>query len=101
MSSDVPKLQRYVRQLVVMSKLRNLQDSTLQTIETMPFEFDIEDDVIYQRGRKEGIEQGIEKKREEMIKEMLRDGALSLEKIAAYADVSLDYVNRLQQKLTR
>ena len=97
MSSDVPKLQRYVRQLVVMSKLRNLQDSTLQTIETMPFEFDIEDDVIYQRGRKEGIE----KKREEMIKEMLRDGALSLEKIAAYTHVSLDYVNRLQQKLTR
>lgn len=93
MSQDIPKLQRYVRQLVVMSKLRNLQDSTLQTIETMPFEFDIETDVIYQRGKKEG--------KEEMVSMMLRDGALSLEKIAAYANVSVDYVKQLQQKLTR
>ena len=92
MSSDLPKLQRYVRQLVVMSKLRNLQDSTLQTIETMPFDFDIEDDVIYQRGRKE--------EKEKIVSEMLRDGALPVEKIASYAGVSLDYVQQLQQKLT-
>ena len=92
MSQDVAKLQRYVRQLVVMSKLRNLQGSTLQTIETMPFEFDIETDVIYQRGKQEG--------REEMINEMLRDGALPLEKIAAYAGVSVDDVKQLQQQLT-
>ena len=101
MSQDTAKLQRYVRQLVVMSKLRNLQDDTLQTIETMPFEFDIETDVIYQRGKKEGIEQGEERKRDGMITEMLRDGALSLEKIATYANVSIDHVKQLQQKLTR
>lgn len=59
----------------------------------MPFEFDIETDVIYQRGKKEG--------KEEMVSMMLRDGALSLEKIAAYANVSVDYVKQLQQKLTR
>ena len=102
-SQDVSKLQRYVRQLVVMAKLRNLQDNTLQTIEKMPIEFDIETDVIYQRGKKEGIEKGIEKgvekNRDGMIMEMLRDGALSLEKIAAYAHVSTDYVKQLQQKL--
>lgn len=91
-SQDVSKLPRYVRQLVVMSKLRNLQNNTLQHIETMPFEFDIESDVVYQRGKEEG--------KEEMINEMLRDEALPLEKIATYASVSIDYVKQLQQKLT-
>ena len=90
-SKDTLKLQRYVRQLVVMSKLRNLQNRTLQNIEKMPIEFDIEDDVIYQRGKKE--------EREEMITEMLRDGALSTEKIAAYAKVPVEYVQQLRQAL--
>ena len=57
----------------------------------MPFEFDIESDIVYKRGRQE--------ERDEMIAEMLRDGALSLEKIAAYAHVSVDYVRQIQQKL--
>ncbi|MGB3780094.1 MAG: hypothetical protein WA960_17145 [Tunicatimonas sp.] len=102
-SQDTTKLQRYVRQLVVMSKLRNLQEETLLNIEKMPFDFDIETDVIYQRGKQEGIERGIERgveeKRDRMIVEMLRDGALSLEKIAVYASVSIDYVKELQQQL--
>ena len=102
-SQDTLKLQRYVRQLVIMSKLRNLENSTLQNIEKMPIEFDIENDVIYQRGRKEGEERGEERgkkeRREEMIIEMLRDGALSTEKIAAYAKVPVEYVQQLRQAL--
>ena len=90
-SQDITKLQRYVRQLVIMAKLRNLQEETLLNIEKMPFEFDIESDVVYKRGKQEG--------QDEMIAEMLRDGALSLEKIAAYAHVSVDYVRQIQQKL--
>ncbi|MEM6841975.1 MAG: hypothetical protein AAF632_07095 [Bacteroidota bacterium] len=95
-SSDKAKLQRYVRQLVVIAKLRNLQNSTLQTIEKMPIEFDLESDVIYQRGKQEGKNE--EKK--ELVVGMLRDGALSIEKIAAYARVSLDFVKQLQQEIT-
>ena len=95
-SQDTTKLQRYVRQLVVMSKLRNLQEETLLNIEKMPFDFDIETDIIYKRGKQEGkLEEKID-----MIVAMLRDGALSPEKIAAYAHVSIDYVKELQQQLT-
>ena len=94
-SQDVTKLQRYIRQLVVMSKLRNLQEETLLNIEKMPFDFDIETDVIYQRGKQEGKLAG----KNDMIIAMLRDGTLASEKIAAYAHVSVDYVKELQQQL--
>ena len=101
-SPDTRKLQRYVRQLVVMSKLRNLQEETLLNIEKMPFDFDIETDVFYRRGKEAGEkekEQEKEQEKERMVLEMLRDGVLRLEKIAAYAHVSVDYVKELQQQL--
>ena len=150
-SQDMPKLQRYVRQLVVMAKLRNLQENTLQKIEKMPFEFDIETDVFYRRGKeagrkeveaerermekekeaerermekekeaerermekekeaerermekeKEAERERMEKEKEAAIIKMLRDNVLRLEKIADYANVSLDHVEQLQQKLTQ
>ncbi len=111
-SQNTSKLQRYVRQLVVMAKLRNLQHSTLQTIEKMPIEFDLESDVIYQRGKQEGIQEGIQEgkqegkqegrveEKRELIIEMLRDGALSIEKIAAYAHASVEFVKNLQQEIS-
>ena len=101
-SPDTRKLQRYVRQLVVMSKLRNLQEETLLNIEKMPFDFDIETDVFYRRGKEAGEkekEQEKEQEKERMVLEMLRDGVLRLEKIAVYARVSVDYVKELQQQL--
>ncbi len=88
-------MKRYVRQLVVMSKLRNLQEETLINIEKMPFDFDIETDVIYKRGKQEGKQETTEN----VVLEMLRDGVLTLEKIAIYAHVSVDYVRELQQQL--
>ena len=94
-SQDTTKLQRYVRQLMIMAKLRNLQEETLLNVEKMPLEFDIESDIVYKRDNQEGRQE----ERDEMIAEMLRDGALSLEKIAAYAHVSVDYVRQIQQKL--
>lgn len=98
-SPDKAKLQRYVRQLTVLSKLRNLQEETLKQVETMPIEFDIESDVIFQRGREQGREQGREADKREIIIEMLKDGALSLEKIAAYTKVTVDDVAAIQQEI--
>ncbi len=93
-SQDVLKLQRYVRQLVVMSKLRNLQENTLQNIEKIPFEFDIETDIFYRRGKEAGRKEveaereRMKREKEEAIIRLLRD------------DVSVNDVKQLQQKLT-
>ncbi len=61
----------------------------------MPIEFDIESDVIYQRGRKQGKEEG----KKAMIVEMLTDGTLSLAKIASYAKTSIEDVIAIQQEI--
>ncbi|MFP4343023.1 MAG: hypothetical protein ACLFQO_21460, partial [Cyclobacteriaceae bacterium] len=51
---DKKKLQRYIQQLLVLSKLRNLEAETLKQTEAMPIEFDINKDVVYQKGKSEG-----------------------------------------------
>jgi hypothetical protein len=95
-SPDKKKLQRYIQQLLVLSKLRNLEAETLKQTEAMPIEFDINKDVVYQRGKSKGEL----KAKRAMIIEMLNDGSLSLQKIAAYASVNVDEVVAIQQEIS-
>ncbi len=95
-SKNKTKLQRYIRQLMVIAKLRNLETETTNQIESMPIEFDIETDGIYLRGKAQGEQQT---KRATIIA-MLKDGFLSLEKIATYAQVSVKQVREIQQEIS-
>lgn len=66
----------------------------------MPIEFDINKDVVYQKGKSEGRYEGELEAKRTMIVEMLKDGSLSLQKIAAYARVSVDEVVVIQQEIS-
>ncbi|MCB0598059.1 MAG: hypothetical protein KDD28_28535, partial [Phaeodactylibacter sp.] len=44
-------LQKYIRQLNVMSGLRKLQELTVKTIEDMPITYDIRTDFLYKKGK--------------------------------------------------
>lgn len=103
-SPDKKKLQRYIQQLLVLSKLRNLEAETLKQTEAMPIEFDINKDVIYQKGKSEGksegLSEGLSEGKKIVIVEMLKDGTLSLQKIATYAKVSVDEVVAIQQEIS-
>jgi predicted transposase/invertase (TIGR01784 family) len=103
-SPDKKKIQRYVQQLLVLSKLRNLEAETLKQTEAMPIEFDINKDVVYQKGkaegRSEGRSEGLSEGKKMVIVEMLKDGSLSLQKIATYARVSVDEVVAIQQEIS-
>jgi len=90
-SPDKVKLQHYFQQLLVLAKLRNLQEEILKQTEAMPIEFDIKTDMVYQKGKLEG--------KKAMIIEMLKDGALPLEKIASYVQVSMEEVVTIQQEV--
>ncbi len=61
------KKQKCVKQLEVLSKLRDLQETIKQKINIMAFEYDLKTDIRFLEGREEGIEKGIEKGREETI----------------------------------
>jgi len=86
-------LQKYIRQLGVLSKLRNLQVETFKQIEGMGIRYNIETDVVYQKGIEEG--------KKEMIIELLKDASLSIEKIASMAKVSGAYVKQIQKEITK
>ena len=57
--------------------------------------YDITEDYLYQQG----IEKGVEKGKQELIVEMLKDGTLTIEKIASMARVPLDYVQQVAREL--
>lgn len=53
---------KFVKQLIMLSRLRNLQNLTIKKVRTMrSMSFDINNDILYLEGIEKGLEQGIEK----------------------------------------
>jgi predicted HTH domain antitoxin len=57
----------------------------------MALSYDIKKDAFYQEGQKE--------KEKELIIEMLKDGTLTVEKIASLAKVSVDFVRKVAKEM--
>ena len=97
---DKSVLVRYLNQLTVLSKLRNLREETVKEINSMPIEIEnIEEDYLYKEGRKEGKEEGKEEEKKGLIVRLIKSGKLSLEEIAAIAEVDLHYVQDLSKQV--
>ncbi len=103
-------LGKYVNQLNTLSKLRNLQEETLQQIKAMPIHFDITKDVLYnegiEKGIEKGIEQGIEQERERQrhqqnekgVLAMLKSGKLTTVEIAHLMEITIEQVNAIKEQ---
>ncbi len=78
---------KYIRQLSVLARLRNLNKKTQKQIGDMGILYDITEDYLYQ--------QGIEKGKQDVIVELLKEGTLPIEKIASMAKVSVGYVQQV------
>ncbi len=61
------ELSKYIKQLIVLSRLRKIEDLTIKITEDMPITYDIEADYLY----KKGIEKGIEKEGKKRIEEKI------------------------------
>jgi predicted transposase YdaD len=85
----------------VLSRLRKLNVETQKELNTMALTYNIEDDVFYQQGIEKGIAEGIEKGIEKIIAIMLQKKHLKLEEIADLADVSVDFVKKVQENLKK
>jgi predicted transposase YdaD len=108
-------LQRYIRQLSVLSQLRNLREVTVQQIKVMEFPYDIQKDFLYREGKAEGREEGKAEGREEgkaegreegkaeskkqIIIRMLLSGHLTIAQIASFTGESEDDIEVLQKKI--
>lgn len=117
------KLEKFMRQLEVLSNLRNLQKETIELISEMPLRYDLETDIRYlqgkakgaeeallqglsrgmqegrQEGRREGRQEGRQEAKREDVKGLLRLGLLTVNQIAQALQVSEEFVRIIQAEL--
>jgi hypothetical protein len=86
-------LRKYIRQLSILARLRNLTEETHKQIQDMGLTYDITEDYLYQEGQKS--------REKNMIIKMLKDKTLSIEKIAEIAEVTVDYVKQVAKELKK
>jgi hypothetical protein len=94
---DEITLRKYIRQLSMLARLRNLTKETQKQIQDMGLTYNITEDYLYQ----EGMSKGREEERRGLIIKMLKDNTLSIEKIAEFADVAIDYVKQIEKELKK
>ncbi len=85
--------------------MRNLTQETQKQVTNMGLLYDVTQDYLYQQGHQQGIErgrkQGQQEMQRQMIVTMLEDKTLSLEKIAAFAHVPVEYVQQIAEELKK
>ena len=96
LSRDETQLRKYLAQLEILSRLRNLEKQTAKLIQEMPITYDITTDYLYNQGKKEG--------KIEIIRNLLQSqafltGVLHYEDIASSCEVSVEQVKEIHQAL--
>jgi len=121
-SKSESELRKFITQLKVLSRLRNLVNKTAKIVSTMPISYDITKDAFFikgkdigkeegrEEGRQEGREEGRQEGRQEerkkaskkdrdRIKIMINDGQ-EIKYIAKFMMVSQKYVREIKDEMT-
>ncbi len=91
LNNDELDLNKYVKQLEVLSKLRNLQDLFIKKATDMPITYDLETDVRYLQGR--------EKERIENVKNALLLNVNTIEEISIIMGVPIEEIERIKKDM--
>jgi hypothetical protein len=92
---------KYFKQLILLSRLRKIEDLTTKITEEMPITFDMESDVLYRKGKTKGEIEGIEKARLQTAKNLIENTDFSDEKIAFLASLKVETVKNMRAELMR
>jgi hypothetical protein len=111
------QLSKYLKQLIVLSRLRKIEDLTIKISEEMPITYDIKTDYLYLRGIEQGLEQGIEQGLEQgleqgmsqkdyenkfnFVKSLLDNTDFNDEKIAVLVGVSINFITDVKDVLSK
>ncbi len=94
-------LEKFLRQLEMLAKLRDLQDLTIKQIEKMPLTYDLETDIRFLQGKEKGQQEGKYEARREDIQALLKAKMGTPEQIAQVLNVPLPFVLDIQADITR
>lgn len=90
LSPDESTLKRYIQQLLVLSRLRKLDEKTQKQIKAMPISYDIETDYLYKKAK--------DATKRDIILEMLKDTSMTNKKIAMFTKTSEEYVRMIREE---
>jgi hypothetical protein len=94
--TETLRREKCVKQLEILSNLRNLQAEIIKQLENMALTYDLENDIRF----KQGIEKGIEKEKIAVIQALLAE-KMSVEKIAKITQTSITFVKKIGDKLKK
>ena len=86
-------LLKYLQQLILLAKVKQLEELTLKTIRSMPIDYNIEDSTLC----KKGLEQGVEKALTDIAKRCLAQGK-SHEETALITGLTIEQVKAIDEK---
>ena len=85
------QLLRSIKQLLILSRLRKLDEVIEEKVENMPITYDISTDRLYLKGAEDN--------KYHLVKKALIDQEFSIEQIARVIDVTIDYVYTVQKEI--
>jgi len=101
-AGDEKQLSKAMQQLLVLSRLRNLEVEVTQKVKEMPIIYDITTDGLYNQGMEQGLEQGMkqgmEQEKTRMISGFIAQQVLTVEQIAEAAGVSVAEVLKIKSQ---
>jgi predicted transposase/invertase (TIGR01784 family) len=100
LTGDSIGIRKFIKQLIMLSKKRNLRDQTIKNVKNMVGYQDYEDDILFIEGLEQGREQGQEEKDITTIRNMTGkhfDPAT----IAEVLEVPVEYVYQIQEQLKK
>jgi hypothetical protein len=92
---------KYLKQLILLSRLRKIEDLTTKIVEEMPITFDLETDILYRKGEIKGEIKGIEKSRLETAKNLIENTDFPDDKIAFLTSLETEVVKKIRANLMR
>ena len=97
LSGEEITLQKYIRQLATLARLRNLVPEAKQKLEDMAIIYDVENDVFFRKGIEKGETQGMDK----LVKLMtlMKSGKYTLAEMAQMCDLSLEKAKAFAKKI--
>lgn len=106
-SKNQNQLSKYLKQLVILARLRKLEDLTIKIVKAMPITYDISTDSLYLQGIEKGIATGIQKGREQeaqrktkiVVKRLLKNGTLPDTSIAFIAEVTTEFIQVMKLEI--
>lgn len=104
LKGDSLATRKFIKQLEIISKLRNFQELFVQTIDNMSISFDITTDVRFKQGKEIGLEKGLELGAAIKTILAIRNGLkanIPLESIAFMHEISIDYAKQIKEELKK